>query len=438
MSTIAPSPTAVTGPSERRAPRAATRPRTHLVAGAASVLVSGLLGISWLWISITLLATGIGSIPAAGSGLLLLIPWILAMRVAAGFERRRAAAAHGVDVVVPARRVSRRTGFAGWWVTLWLDATSWQFWRSVLHHHAVMVVGLLITTLFWLPLVTAWGLFEAAVGGRELTVRGTELGSLGLVGIGLLLLVVALGALGLGVLAERGLARVMLPSGDDALREEVAELSQQRQGAVDAAEAERLRIERDLHDGVQPRLVALGMTLGMARPKIATDPEQASRLVDEAHTETKAIITELRQLARGIHPAVLTDRGLDAALSALAARSVVPVELRVDLPRRPGREAEAVAYFVVSEALTNVAKHADAHRVVVDLRIEGRTLLLVVVDDGTGGAAVRRDGVSTGLAGLTDRVRATGGRLTVESEHGRGTRLTALIPLDTRHEEDPR
>lgn len=437
MTTIAPDRAAPDGlrPTEAAPPR--TRP-SHLFASAASVLLSGLLGLTWLWISVSVFFTGLAAIPAVGAGMLLLIPWVLAMRVAASFERRRALAAHGIDVVVPARRVSTRTGLAGLLVTVWLDATSWQFWRSVLHHHAVMVVGVLITTLFWIPLVTVWGMVEVAAQGVPVRFAGGTFGTWGLIGLAAVALLVALGALVLGVLAERGLGRVMLPSGDDALRAEVAELTERRQGAVDAADAERLRIERDLHDGVQPRLVALGMTLGMARPKIATDPERAEQLVGEAHEETKAIITELRQLARGIHPAVLTDRGLDAALSALAARSVVPVDLRVDLPHRAGREEEAVAYFVVSEALTNVAKHARAQHITVDLRRDGPALRIVVIDDGDGGAAVRRDGVSTGLAGLTDRVRATGGRLTVESEPGRGTRLIATIPTPPPSKEDVR
>lgn len=237
----------------------------------------------------------------------------------------------------------------------------------------------------------------------------------------------------LGALADKGLARAMISGSEADLREQVVELTQRRQGAVDAAAQERARIERDLHDGVQPRLVAMAMTLGMAKSTIATDPERAVEMVDHAHQEAKAIMTDLRQLARGIHPAVLEDRGLDAALSALAARSPVPVELTTDLRTPLGREREAVAYFVVAEALTNIAKHASASRASVELTESGGTVQVRIEDDGRGGARVHRDGVSTGLAGLTDRVRATGGRLDVtEAPHGTGTMLTALIPLDPR------
>ena len=152
-------------------------------------------------------------------------------------------------------------------------------------------------------------------------------------------------------------------------------------------------------------------------------------------------MTDLRQLARGIHPAILEDRGLDAALSALAARSRIPVDLRVDL--RPGeepvldRELEAVAYFVVAEALTNVAKHAEASTAEVVVGRTAEALQVRVADDGRGGARLRRDGHSTGLAGLTDRVRATGGRLEVTSPPGQGTVLSAVIPLGPRRAPVP-
>ncbi|MGO2311533.1 MAG: sensor histidine kinase, partial [Brachybacterium tyrofermentans] len=202
------------------------------------------------------------------------------------------------------------------------------------------------------------------------------------------------------------------------------------------------RIERDLHDGVQPRLVSLAMTLGMAKLAIRTDPDRAADLVGQAHAESKAVMTDLRQLARGIHPAVLTDRGLDAALSALAARSRIPVELEVELAGagapRLDREREAVAYFVVSEALTNVAKHSGASRVGVRVVQTSTSLHVRIEDDGRGGATVRRDGFSTGLAGLTDRVRATGGRLEVTSPAEGGTVLDARLPLHSSAVSDLR
>ncbi|UEJ83501.1 histidine kinase [Brachybacterium halotolerans subsp. kimchii] len=423
-------------------------PRPRFLVGMASVLVSGLLSITWLWISLTVLVTGIASLPAVLTGLLLLVPWVLVMRAAAAFERRRARAVHGVDVVVPSRRVARGTGLGAALQNLGLDVISWQFWRSVLHHHITMIVGFFPSLVLYVGLWGAWTAAELAIMAPDAQLGSWRPGALVLALGAVLCLAIALGSLAAGVLAERGLARVMLPSSDDGLRQEVQELSVRRQGAVDAAEQERLRIERDLHDGVQPRLVALAMTLGMARSRIEKDPAGAAELVDEAHDEAKAVITDLRQLARGIHPAVLADRGLDPALSALAARSPVPVGLTVAVPGRLGREQEAVAYFVVSEALTNVAKHASASHVRVDVTLAGpadrpgaagssprlpgspapTALRVRIEDDGRGGAHVRRDGVSTGLAGLTDRVRATGGHLVVSSPAGGPTILDATIP----------
>jgi signal transduction histidine kinase len=222
------------------------------------------------------------------------------------------------------------------------------------------------------------------------------------------------------------MARMLLePSDRERLTARVDTLEQTRAGMVAAADAERRRIERDLHDGAQQRLVALAMTLG--RAKAADDPEMARELLDEAHRESKEALVELRNLARGIHPAVLTDRGLDAAVSALAARCPVPVAVSVDLPRRAAPSVEAIAYFVVAEALTNVAKHSHASRASLEVEIEGDQLVIEVSDNGRGGA----DGVhGTGLTGLRDRVRAVDGMLMVVSPVGEGTTLRVELPCE--------
>ena len=185
------------------------------------------------------------------------------------------------------------------------------------------------------------------------------------------------------------MARLLLEPGErERLSARVDTLEETRAGMVAAADAERRRIERDLHDGAQQRLVALAMTLG--RAKAAEDPVHTRQLLDEAHGEAKEALIELRNLARGIHPAVLTDRGLDAAVSALAARCPVPVAVDVDLPRRAGPATEAIAYFVVAEALTNVAKHAEATRAWLTAEFQGDRLVVEVLDNGVGGAdAVR-------------------------------------------------
>ena len=203
--------------------------------------------------------------------------------------------------------------------------------------------------------------------------------------------------------------------------------TQTRTAAVGAADEERRRIERDLHDGAQQRLVALGVELGTARRKASSDPV-ASAALEHAHREVKETLAELRDLVRGIHPAVLTDRGLDAALSALAARSPVPV--RVDVPDPPtlsraSTSAQAAAYFVVAEALTNAAKHADASAVSVTATVVGDDLRLVIADDGRGGAAATP---GSGLDGLRSRVAALDGTFDLDSPAGAGTRLTVEVP----------
>ena len=221
------------------------------------------------------------------------------------------------------------------------------------------------------------------------------------------------------------MARLLLEPGErERLTARVDTLEETRAGMVAAADAERRRIERDLHDGAQQRLVSLAMTLG--RAKVAEDPNHTRRLVDEAHGEAKEALIELRNLARGIHPAVLTDRGLDAAVSALAARCPVPVAVDVDLPRRAGPGTEAIAYFVVAEALTNVAKHADATRAWLTAEFQGDRLVVEILDNGRGGA----DPAGSGLAGLRDRVRAVDGDLTLASPPGHGTTLRVELPCE--------
>ncbi|MER6526351.1 sensor domain-containing protein [Streptomyces sp. NPDC001508] len=209
------------------------------------------------------------------------------------------------------------------------------------------------------------------------------------------------------------------------LADRVDELEYRRAAAVNAAEAERRRIERDLHDGAQQRIVALTIDLARAKSRFAADDPYAARpLVEKAHTHAMTALTELRDLVRGVHPPVLTDRGLDAALSGLTSLSPVPATIDVRLERRPPMATESAAYFVAAEALANVAKHARAQAVAVTVRQTGQLLVLTVRDDGIGGA----DPAGPGLTGLTGRVASVGGRLTVTSPPGGPTTLTAELP----------
>jgi signal transduction histidine kinase len=213
--------------------------------------------------------------------------------------------------------------------------------------------------------------------------------------------------------------------GPSRLASRVVELESDRGVVIDTAAADLRRIERDLHDGAQARLVNLAMDLGLAKEKLREDPQEAARMVSEAHGEVKTALQELRDLARGIHPAVLTDRGLDAALSSVASRCTVPVQVDVDLGERPAPAIEGIAYFTVSELLQNISKHARATMASVDVwRVENR-LMLQVVDNGVGGADTSG---GSGLAGLAERLDAVDGILVVDSPAGGPTRVTAELP----------
>jgi signal transduction histidine kinase len=209
------------------------------------------------------------------------------------------------------------------------------------------------------------------------------------------------------------------------LRAHLDELRASRVRIVEAADAERRRLERDLHDGTQQRLVSVSMALGLAESKLASDPETARKVLDETRKTLATALQELRELSQGIHPGILTERGLGPALQEFVYSAPVPIELSVPLEERMPQPVEAAAYYVVAEALTNVAKYASASAVSVTVaQLNGRALV-EVHDDGVGGADPSR---GSGLRGLSDRVEALGGRLSVESPPGRGTHLKAEIP----------
>jgi signal transduction histidine kinase len=223
-----------------------------------------------------------------------------------------------------------------------------------------------------------------------------------------------------------GLLRSHVAHLDAELRAHVQELRASRARLVQAGDAERRRLERDLHDGAQSRLVGLALLLSHARRRVDADAETAA-LLDRAQSELKTSLAELRELARGIHPAVLTERGLEPALSALAARAPVPVTIDADGGQRLPGAVEIATYFVVSEALTNVAKYSRATEVSVAVRRTGGSVTVEIADDGVGGADAAR---GSGLRGLADRVAALDGTLSVESPPGHGTRLRAEIPCE--------
>jgi signal transduction histidine kinase len=219
---------------------------------------------------------------------------------------------------------------------------------------------------------------------------------------------------------------LLLPVSSDAneLRTELVEVARSRARLVDAFEAERRRIERDLHDGAQQKLVSLTMQLGLAKVDLPADSPAASAVAD-AHEQAKQLMAQLRELIRGIHPRVLSDRGLPAAIGELTDRTLLPIAVNVDLPHRLASHVEATAYFVVAEALTNVAKHSDATSASVTARVDGGTLVVEVTDDGQGGADPYAGG---GLTGLADRVSVVGGKMYLSSPGGGPTVVRVEIP----------
>jgi signal transduction histidine kinase len=244
----------------------------------------------------------------------------------------------------------------------------------------------------------------------------------GLIGLFLVFLA-AQSVFGLALLEGHLARRLLGPSHHDELERRIAQLATTRAGMMDAVDGERRRIERDLHDGVQQRLVALGMLLGRARR--SRDPDRAAQLLLQAHEESRRALAELRDVAWRIYPTVLDEAGLRAALETVAERTPLPVHLTYEVREPPGsRQVETVAYFVVCESVTNVVKHAGATRIAVTLRREGPRLALRVEDDGVGGA----DPAGGGLTGLASRVAALDGRFRVDSPAGGPTTVTAELP----------
>jgi signal transduction histidine kinase len=224
--------------------------------------------------------------------------------------------------------------------------------------------------------------------------------------------------------AARSAALYFSPPDQEELTQRIDVLTTTRAGAVDQQEAELRRIERDLHDGAQARLVALGMTIGMAEQKMAEDPEGARELLEEARQGTGQALKELRDLARGIHPPVLADRGLEAAVTALADASPLRVLVHADIPERPAAPVESAAYFVVAEALANAGKHSQAKRVDIRMLRDGDVLSVEVADDGVGGANPN----GSGLSGLRRRIDALDGTLRIASPAGGPTVVRAEMP----------
>ncbi|MFK0254081.1 sensor histidine kinase [Streptomyces sp. NPDC090445] len=336
-----------------------------------------------------------GGLSVTVVGLPLLVLGLAGSRQLGRLERARARLLLGVRVEepTPLPGPGRAGGFFPWLFSAVKDPVAW---RSALYELVRLPWGVLTFTVTLVGLFVLWPALPYVA--RALTN------------------------------VDRALVRGLLSPSDE-LERRIAQLESDRGVVVDTAAADLRRIERDLHDGAQARLVALAMGLGLAKEKLQEDPDAAAVMVDEAHGEVKLALQELRDLARGIHPAVLTDRGLDAALSSVAARCTVPVRVAVDLPERPAAAIEGIAYFTVSELLQNISKHSRARTAGVDVWKSGSRLLIRVSDDGRGGAVPSG---GTGMAGLAERLGAVDGVFVVDSPPGQGTVVTAELPWRAR------
>ncbi|MFF4778770.1 sensor histidine kinase [Microtetraspora fusca] len=403
-----------------------------------------LLRTAWPWRSVAYLVTGVllGEVVLVAFLFALFVSTILALLVvgiplllALGFsgipvaalERRRLRIIDPEPADTPHRRPDR-PGLRGW-VGLRLQEPA--TWRELAY------VVLMITVLWPIELLAVvFGLggpasmiltpvLRAQMGEVRVLkfwLVDTDLGAFAALALGVIWLALALYPLTLLAAAHGSLARLLLVSRDTESGQRLEELTRSRTRLVEAFEVERRRIERDLHDGAQQRLVALTMTLGLAK---LSEGAEAADLVTKAHEQAKLALAEVRDLIRGIHPQILTDRGLPAAVADVADRSPVPVEVAIELPGRLPEFVESAVYFVISEALTNVAKHSGARTASVIGRLDGAGLVVEIRDDGVGGAD---PSVGTGLAGLADRVSVADGRLMLSSPPGGPTLLRVEIP----------
>jgi signal transduction histidine kinase len=384
----------------------------HLIAGFG-------VGLVTFTVILTGLVTGIALIPVFLAGVPVLAGTLWACLWMGHAERARFALLLGTDI-----RGAPLPGGGSGLRRMWAPLTSAAAWRGALYgliRFPLSTLQFVLVTVMW---STGLALITAPAYVRRLPGGGAHIDGYLIRSHGALTAAVS-PALTRGMAAvDAAVGRGLLGSGREQLTARIGELETSRAKVMDAAETERMRIERDLHDGAQQRLVSLAMDLGRAKAKFGTDPEAAAAIVSEAHEQAKEALVELRNLVRGVHPPVLSDRGLDAALSGLAALSPVPVTVSVELPARPPAAIEAIAYFVVAEALTNIAKHAHAHHARVLVVGVGDQLSVEITDDGVGGA----DPAGQGLSGLAARVAGVDGQFRVTSPAGGPTTLEVTLP----------
>lgn len=416
----------------------AARELLYVLSGVPIALISFACAFTVLGSGTLLLVTFLGVFVLAGG--------LAGFRLLGHLERGRARAllGHAVPDPEPVHAIQRASGPMAWLRAVLRSGVSWRHLLYSLVHLPWALISLAAVGLVgmngWLLLL--YPFWRLTVLGEphvlQLSPSGLQIGGSGAEGAwtpGTAAESLLVGAIGLPLVLitpwlVRGLVQgdKLLVSGllgPSKLATRVQELESDRGVVVDTAAADLRRIERDLHDGAQARLVALAMDLGLAKEKLLEDPQAAAHMVDEAHGEVKLALQELRDLARGIHPAILTDRGLGPALSAVAARCTTPVTLTIDLPTRPAPAIEGIAYFTVSELLQNISKHAHATQAHIDIWHTDTRFLLQVHDNGSGGASAQP---GTGLAGLAERLDSVDGLLVLDSPTGGPTTITAELP----------
>jgi len=383
-------------------------------------------------LAVSVLALALAPVPFLG---LALVPWTMTLvRMRTDLERRRASRT-GVLVTRPYHPVPERAVAGGWQRFHWTVADS-ATWRDLAWLLPGAVVGFTLGTIA--VLVPLYGL-----AGLTLTPLWIWLGtgwygygavwSVDTLPAGLLCLPQGVVILAAGLWAAPWLRRVdayfarlfLAPTRAAELRLRVTQLTVTRADTVDAQAAELRRIERDLHDGVQARLVSLSMMIGLADAVVDRNPAEAHKLLAEAQESSGTALVELRHLVRGIHPPVLAERGLGGAVRALALSLPVPITVDIDLPGRPDTPVESAAYFAVAEALANMIRHSRAHTGSVSMRHANGALTIVVADDGTGGAD---PAAGTGLRGIERRLAAFDGTIALSSPSGGPTAITMELP----------
>ncbi|MEU7895225.1 sensor histidine kinase [Nonomuraea sp. NPDC049152] len=378
------------------------------------------LASSWPWRALAYLLTGLPSVAGVaclsslGRQAALVVGMIILLVVAgalsnpiAALERRRLRLIDPVEAPAPRPKTP---------IFLWREIGYGLLWVTILPVVDIIALLLVAVTVFWF----VDGFHSWAAGWLPTASLATGLSAL----VTLVWLAGCAYLFTLMAAAQGALARSLLTAPAEA---RMIELTRSRARLVDGFEAERRRIERDLHDGTQHQLTAVLMQLGLARLDVGTDPARTAQAIDLAYGHTEAALGELRRVIRGMHPSALTDRGLGVAVADLARHCSVPVTLDLALPYRPPPGVEAAAYFCVSEALTNVIKHSDARQAAISAALSDGVLVIEVSDDGSGGAD---PAAGSGISGLADRIGVLDGTLSLSSPPGGPTTLRVRIPCD--------